>query len=177
MTWSIKFIGKPWDDQQLRHHLDDAFRHKEMAEENQRHNLEFNKEFKEENQRLNIKTKTLSQALSSAHLKLEKIIAQQEQQNLRDKVQHDILSEMLEHIPLPMIGLDDDGVIVFVNTAAEALFAFHGPILGSDARGLLPVLRDATSCHGADSALSVSIQKSAVPYHFPAYGRALAIQR
>ena len=153
-----KIIGKPWDDQQLRHHLDDAFRHKEMAEENQRHNLEFNKEFKEENQRLNIKTKTLSQALSSVHLKLEKIIAQQEQQNLRDKVQHDILSEMLEHIPLPMIGLDDDGVIVFVNTAAEALFAFHGPILGSDARGLLPVLRDATSCHGADSALSVSIQ-------------------
>ncbi len=153
-----KIIGKPWDDQQLRHHLDDAFRHKEMAEENQRHNLEFNKEFKEENQRLNIKTKTLSQALSSAHLKLEKIIAQQEQQNLRDKVQHDILSEMLEHIPLPMIGLDDDGVIVFVNTAAEALFAFHGPILGSDARGLLPVLRNATSCHGADSTLSVSIQ-------------------
>ncbi len=153
-----KIIGKPWDDQQLRHHLDDAFRHKEMAEENQRHNLEFNKEFKEENQRLNIKTKTLSQALSSAHLKLEKIIAQQEQQNLRDKVQHDILSEMLEHIPLPMIGLDDDGVIVFVNTAAEALFAFHGPILGSDARGLLPVLRNATSCPGADSTLSVSIQ-------------------
>ncbi|GBL47483.1 diguanylate cyclase/phosphodiesterase [Sulfuriferula multivorans] len=153
-----KIIVKPWDDQLLRQHLDDAFRLKEMAEEHRRHNLEFNKEFKEENRRLNIKTKALSQALSSAHLKLEKIISQQEQQNLRDKVQHDILSEMLEHIPLPMIGLDDDGVIVFINSAAEVLFAFHGPLLGSDAHELLPALRDATNAHDAGDALSVCIQ-------------------
>ena len=152
-----KILIKPWDDQQLRSHLDDAFRHKALADANQHHNLEFHKEFREENQRLNIQAKTLSQALASASLKLERALDQQQQQGTRDKAQLDIMREMLEHIPLPIIGLDDDCVIVFLNAAAEALFALHGPAIGQDARELLPALRDVPDNIGADRALPVRI--------------------
>lgn len=152
-----KILIKPWDDQQLRSHLDDAFRHKALADANQRHNLEFHKEFKEENQRLNIKTKTLSQALASANLKLEKVLVRQQQQGMRDKAQLDIMREMLEYLPLPMIGLDDDCVIVFLNAAAEALFSSQGLALGCDARELIPALRDAANGIGLDSTQPVRI--------------------
>lgn len=35
-----KFLTKPWDDNQLREHVAKAFRHKEMADETRRLNLE-----------------------------------------------------------------------------------------------------------------------------------------
>jgi len=152
-----KILIKPWDDQQLRSHLDDAFRHKARIDANQRNNLEFHQEFKEENQRLNIRTKVLSQELACANLKLEKALDQQKQQSMRDKIQLDIGREMLEHIPLPMLGLDDNSVIVFFNAAAETLFSFHPTILGRDARELLPVLADPTISRSSDGTLLTRI--------------------
>lgn len=35
-----KFLTKPWDNDQLREHIDEAFRHKEMANDNRRLNME-----------------------------------------------------------------------------------------------------------------------------------------
>ena len=78
---------------------------------------------------------------------------------MRDQAQLDILREMLEHIPLPMIGLDDDCVIVFLNAAAEALFAAEGPTIGQDARELLPAFCDAIDSMGADCTLPVQINR------------------
>ncbi|MES2366560.1 MAG: EAL domain-containing protein [Pseudomonadota bacterium] len=151
-----KIIVKPWDNPQLRCHIDDAFRHKVLSEMNRRYAHEFHEEFKQENLRLNIKTKALSQALASAHLKLEKTRDQQQQENLRDQTQRDIMAEMLEHIPLPVLGLDNDYVIVYLNTAAESLFASHGGVLGCNARDLIPILNKTT--HEVDSSAAPSIQ-------------------
>ncbi|MHB1332125.1 MAG: EAL domain-containing protein [Sulfuriferula sp.] len=139
-----KIIIKPWDNPQLRGHIDDAFRHKVLSEINRRYAHEFHEEFKQENLRLNIKTKALSQALASAHLKLEKTRGQQQQENLRDQTQRDIMAEMLEHIPLPVLGLDNDDVIVYLNTAAAILFASRGGILGCNAHDLIPILHKTT---------------------------------
>lgn len=154
-----KIIVKPWDNPQLRCHIDDAFRHKVLSEMNRRYAHEFHEEFKQENLRLNIKTKALSQALTSAHLKLEKIRGQQQQENLRDQTQRDIMAEMLEHIPLPVLGLDNDDVIVYLNTAAESLFASHGGVLGCNARDLIPILRKTTHEVGTIAPSSIQIEQ------------------
>jgi diguanylate cyclase (GGDEF)-like protein/PAS domain S-box-containing protein len=151
-----KIIIKPWDNQQLRGHVDDAFRYKVLSEINQRYAHEFHKEFREENLRLNNKTKELSQALASARLKLEKSTGQQQQKSLRNQTQRDIMAEMLEHIPLPVLGLDNDYVIVYLNTAAESLFASHGPILGINACELMPILHK--TAHDIDAHAPPSIQ-------------------
>ena len=152
-----KMLIQPWDDQHLRSQLDNAFRHKALADANQRHSLEFHREYKAEIQRLNLKTKALDQTLASANLKLERALDQQQHQAMRANTQLDILREMLEHIPLPMIGMDDDGVIVFLNATAEALFAAEGLTIGQDARALLPAFYDAIDSMGADHTLPVQI--------------------
>ncbi|MHB1175527.1 MAG: EAL domain-containing protein [Sulfuriferula sp.] len=154
-----KIIIKPWDNPQLRCHIDDAFRHKVLSEINRRYAHEFHEEFKQENLRLNIKTKTLSQALASAHLKLEKTRGQQQQENRRDQTQRDIMAEMLEHIPLPVLGLDNDHVIVYLNTAAETLFASHGGILGCNARDIMPILHKTTHDVDANDPPSIQIEQ------------------
>ncbi|HAN56502.1 MAG TPA: hypothetical protein DCQ77_10105 [Betaproteobacteria bacterium] len=152
-----KTLIQPWDDQHLRSQLDDAFRHKALADANQRHSLEFHREYKAEIQRLNLKTKALDQTLASANLKLERALDQQQHQAMRANTQLDIMREMLEHIPLPMIGMDDDGVIVFLNMTAETLFAAEGLTIGQDARALLPAFYDAIDNMGVDHTLPVQI--------------------
>ena len=44
-------------------------------------------------------------------------------------------------MPLPVIGVDDEGQIAFVNAASERLFSSAGPILGSDLAYALPALQ------------------------------------
>jgi hypothetical protein len=116
-------------------------------------------EFKNENQRLNLTIKSLHQSLASANLKLERILSQHQQQGMSDQAQLDILREMLEHISLPVLGLDDNCVIVFLNAEAEALFAPQGATIGQDARDLMPALRDAPNGMHADSQLLAHINE------------------
>jgi EAL domain-containing protein (putative c-di-GMP-specific phosphodiesterase class I)/CheY-like chemotaxis protein len=118
-----KFLTKPWDDDQLREHVAKAFEHKEMADENSR---------------LNLEVRAANQELAHANRRLEELLQQQQQQIQRGEVTLDIVREALLHVPLPVIGVDDDGVVVFVNTAAQALFAGKGSLLGGDAAALMP---------------------------------------
>ena len=118
-----KFLTKPWEDRLLREHIEEAFRHKEMADENRR---------------LNLEVRTANQELAAANRQMEEILQQKQQQIKHNEISLDIIREMLQHIPLPVIGLDDEDMIVFVNTAAETLFMESGPVLGSNARSLLP---------------------------------------
>jgi diguanylate cyclase (GGDEF)-like protein/PAS domain S-box-containing protein len=120
---------------------------------------QFEQEFKDENQRLNLTIKSLNQSLASANLKLERSLTQHQQQGIRDQAQLDILREMLEQISLPVLGLDDNCVIVFLNAEAEALFAPQGATIGQDARELMPALRDAPDGIHADSQLLAYINR------------------
>lgn len=99
----------------------------------------------------------MNQSLASANLKLERILSQHQQKGMRDQAQLDILREMLEHISLPVLGLDDNYVIVFLNAEAEALFAPQGATIGQDARELMPALQDAPDGMHADIQLLAHI--------------------
>ncbi|NVM79231.1 EAL domain-containing protein (putative c-di-GMP-specific phosphodiesterase class I)/CheY-like chemotaxis protein [Duganella sp. SG902] len=126
-----KFLTKPWDDEQLRGHIAEAFRVKESADDNQR---------------LHLEVRTANQELAAANRRMEQLLQEKQRQISRDEISLNVAREVLQHLPLPVIGLDDAGMIAFINGAAAALFQQHGGLLGSEAGSALPEL------FGADGA-------------------------
>ncbi|MTV40887.1 EAL domain-containing protein [Duganella radicis] len=120
-----KFLTKPWDDEQLRSHIADAFRVKEIADDNRR---------------LHLEVRTANQELAAANRRMEQLLHEKQRQISRDEVSLNVAREVLQHLPLPVIGLDDAGMIAFINAAGARLFEPHGSLLGSEAGSVLPEL-------------------------------------
>lgn len=111
-----KFLTKPWDDEQLRHHIAEAFRSKEIADENCR----------------------LTEALQEANAQLRRQAESVERQARRIEAALDTTQEVLQLIPWPILGLDDDGLIALANTAAgDYLGRDLAPLLGRTAQEAL----------------------------------------
>ena len=130
-----KFLTKPWDDEQLRGHITEAFRLKEIADENERLNLEL---------------RTANYDMALANRKMEELLRQKQQQISRGEVSLNVAREVLQNLPLPVIGLDDAGMVAFLNGAATALFRGGGALLGNEAPVVMPELFP----DGWDSSLS-----------------------
>jgi diguanylate cyclase (GGDEF)-like protein len=120
-----KFLTKPWEDELLRGHIADAFRLKEISDENER---------------LNLEVRTANHELAAANRKMEELLQQKQQQISRDEISLGIAREVLQFLPLPVIGMDDEGMIAFINAAAETLFRRSGALLGNQASLVLPAL-------------------------------------
>jgi diguanylate cyclase (GGDEF)-like protein/PAS domain S-box-containing protein len=123
-----KFLTKPWDDTQLRAHIMEAFRHKEMEDENRRLGLEL---------------RAANHGLATANRQLEELLQQQREQMRRDNISLDIVREALQQVPLAIVGLDLEGVVAFANVAAQELFREHGLLLGSMADEFMPAVLEA----------------------------------
>jgi CheY-like chemotaxis protein len=118
-----KFLAKPWDDEQLRAHLREAFALKEMADQNRLLDREVqaaNRELADLNRRL--------QALLSAH----------RENSEREIGSREAAQELLDAVPVPVFGIDDEGLLAFVNAPAEALCGLDGELLGQPATEHLP---------------------------------------
>jgi len=122
-----KFLTKPWEDSQLRGHIAEAFRRKEIEDENRR---------------LNMEVHTANQELATANKQLGMVLKQKQQKIARDEVSLDIVREVLEHLPLPIIGLDSQAMVVFMNAASTALLAPIGLMPGCDLAYVLPSLSE-----------------------------------
>lgn len=136
-----KFLMKPWDDAQLRGHVDEAFRRKEMADENRR---------------LTLEVSTANFELAAANRRLEEVLKQQQLQISRDEVSLDVVREILQHVPVPVLGLDEDDFIVFSNTAALSLFGPANAMLGCDARSVMPEVLNAAELQIGNDAYRVN---------------------
>lgn len=111
-----KFLTKPWDDQQLRGHIADAFRSKEIADENRR----------------------LTQALIEANTELQRRAELERLQAQRVESALGTIHEVLHLIPWPILGLDDQGLIALANPAADAgLGNGDGSLIGRQAEEAL----------------------------------------
>jgi len=121
----FKFLTKPWDDQQLRDHIAEAFRLKGIDDDNAR---------------LNAQLHEVNLALAVANAAMQALLQQQQHQISRDEVSLGIAREVLQFLPLPVLGLDEDGMIAFVNAAATELFERGAALLGNDAALALPQL-------------------------------------
>jgi hypothetical protein len=63
---------------------------------------------------------------------------EQAQQALRDEAALGTAQEVLQHLPLPYIGVDADGMVAAANAGAEVLLANGAPLLGTMAAECLP---------------------------------------
>jgi diguanylate cyclase (GGDEF)-like protein/PAS domain S-box-containing protein len=118
-----KFLTKPWDDTQLRAHIEEAFRNKEMVDENRRLGLEL---------------RTANLGLASANRQLEDVLEQQREQIRRDGISLDIVREALLRVPMAIVALDEDRQVAYANLAARKLFGKGDALLGSDADEVMP---------------------------------------
>ncbi|MGK5029835.1 response regulator [Janthinobacterium sp. MDT1-19] len=143
----FKFLTKPWEDHQLREHIAEAFRLKGIDDDNVR---------------LNVQLRDVNQALAAANAAMQALVHQQQHQISRDEVSLGIARELLQFLPLPVIGLDEDGMIAFINAAAENLFERGAALLGNEAALVLPQLFDG---QGAPCLAAIDGQPYAVAVH------------
>ncbi|HOJ13067.1 MAG TPA: response regulator [Deltaproteobacteria bacterium] len=119
-----KFMAKPWNDRDLKHTVHNAVEHYRLATENARLNRDL--------QRANDELKVLNE-------NLEAMVEQQTQELL---VQNRILmraQEILDSLPLAVVGVDGDGIVVQANRAAREILGVGGRgLIGMDRRDALP---------------------------------------
>jgi hypothetical protein len=118
-----RFLTKPWDDQHLRAHVAEAMRHKEMADENRR---------------LAQQVEAANADLARVNDELARAAAEQRE---HAGVMADMaggLREVLDEMPLPVLGVDPEGLVAFVNRRAMADWPEAAQCLGLEA-GSLPL--------------------------------------
>jgi len=102
-----KFLTKPWDDDLLRDNIREAFQYYEMEQEN----LRLSRELRSANDKLSILNQNLEQkVVDKSHEIIHSI-------NLLQ-----ISQEILEHLPIGIIGIDEQNMIVVSNKCAEKIF-------------------------------------------------------
>ncbi|HEY8035189.1 MAG TPA: response regulator [Methylobacter sp.] len=102
-----KFLTKPWDDELLRDNIREAFQYYEMDQEN----LRLTKELQSANDELSILNQNLEQKVADKTREIVHSI------NLLQ-----ISQEILEHLPIGIIGIDEQHMIVVANRRAEEIF-------------------------------------------------------
>ncbi len=118
-----KFLAKPWDDEQLRAHLREAFALKEMADQNRL---------------LGREVQAANRELAELNQRLEALLSAQREKSEREVGSREAAQELLDAVPVPVFGIDDDGLLAFVNAPALALFGLDGDLLGRAATEHLP---------------------------------------
>jgi EAL domain-containing protein (putative c-di-GMP-specific phosphodiesterase class I)/CheY-like chemotaxis protein len=110
-----KFLTKPWDDARLREHVALAFAQKEMADENRRLQGE-------------VASATADQAATNH--RLAQMLSKQQAQAELIQVGAGNLRELIDQLPVAVLGLDPDGILAFINQRAGQLLPEAGACLG-----------------------------------------------
>jgi response regulator RpfG family c-di-GMP phosphodiesterase len=120
-----KFLTKPWDDDLLRDNIREAFQYYEMEQENCR---------------LTGELRSANDELSLLNQNLEQKIADKTREIGHSTNLLQISQEILEHLPIGIIGIDEQTMIVASNRCAEALFHHSSGacLLGLMAADVLP---------------------------------------
>ncbi len=117
-----KFLTKPWDDEMLRGHVHEAFRQKEMADDNRE---------------LGARLQSANQELAAVNVRMQRQVGRQLDQIRRDEARLLSAQGLLQDIPAPVIGFDVDGMVAYLNTEAQELFPIDNSPLGRDAADAL----------------------------------------
>lgn len=129
----FKFLTKPWDDGQLRANIADAVRRKRFDDDNRR----------------------LQQELADANRQLRELLAERQVRIAIGENTLQIAQETIAALPVAIVGVDEDGIVVLANQAAQTLLA--NPLVGLPARLILPpdCFDNATPAPAARPALRV----------------------
>jgi response regulator RpfG family c-di-GMP phosphodiesterase len=120
-----KFLTKPWEDDLLRANVEEAFQRYEM---------------KMENARLTRELQQANEELLRINRELERRVEEKTGEIVRNLNILHVSQEVLERLPVAVIGIGDDGVIAIANRAAHRLFSNGGagPLLGEAAGDVIP---------------------------------------
>lgn len=118
-----KFLTKPWEDELLRANVEEAFSRYEMKMENVR----LNKEIQKANEELLRANQGLEQRVEGGRIEIA--------HNLKLLL---VSQEVLENLPVAVIGIGDDGMIAVANQMAHQLFGGGLPLLGEMANEAIP---------------------------------------
>ncbi len=120
-----KFLTKPWDDQLLRDHVAEAFRQKELTDENRR---------------LARQVQTANADLGELNERLGRLLVQQRDQTELLGASVEGTRGILDDLPVLVLGLDSDGFVAYANSLAARSLAHHPSLLGHPACDVLPCL-------------------------------------
>lgn len=119
-----KFLTKPWEDDLLRANVDEAFRRYEL---------------KMENARLNQEIREANEKLQRANRELEERVEKKSREVMRNLGVLQVSQEVLEHLPVAVIGIGEDGMIAIANRIAHQVFGTDGrTLLGEAANEIIP---------------------------------------
>lgn len=122
---TYKFLTKPWDDDLLRASVREAFEYHEL---------------RRENQRLENELRQANSELSSMNSELERHVADKVREltiNLRSL---HVSQEIVEFLPVGVLGIGDDGLIVLANDYAESILNLKGgTLIGCEIDEVIPL--------------------------------------
>lgn len=121
-----KFLTKPWEDDLLRANVEEAFLRHEM---------------KIENARLTHELQQANDELRSINQDLEQRVERKAREIVHNLEVLRVSQEILEVMPMAVIGIGHDGLIVAANQMAHLLFSTNGTnssLLGEAADMLMP---------------------------------------
>ncbi len=122
---AYRFLTKPWNDDELRRFVKEAFEFKELADKNRK---------------LGLQIQTANQELAFSNRQLQEVLDRQQRQVEMVEPSLTLVGQAFHAIPMPVLGLDSAGLIVFANTQAQGLFASAGAILERAVAAALPAL-------------------------------------
>jgi FixJ family two-component response regulator len=120
-----KFLPKPWEDELLRANVEEAFQRYEM---------------RRENARLAKELENANQELVKINHDLEQRVEEKTREVMRNLNVLQVSQEVLERLPVAVIGIGDDGIIAIANRRALRVFSREGtrPLLGEIATDVIP---------------------------------------
>ena len=118
-----KFLTKPWDDEHLRANIQEAFRRKEMADENRR---------------LAREIQASNAELARSNAQLAGLLAEKTRRMQLGESVLSTMHEVVQNVPWAIIGVAPDGLVAVANAAAERLFGAELPMFGRFAEEMLP---------------------------------------
>ncbi len=120
-----KFLTKPWEDDLLRANVEEAFQRYEM---------------KMENARLALELEDANEELMRINHELEQRVLEKTHEVMRNLEILQVSQEVLERLPVAVVGIGEDGVIAIANRNAHHLFSVNGtrPLLGETAADVFP---------------------------------------
>jgi diguanylate cyclase (GGDEF)-like protein/PAS domain S-box-containing protein len=142
-----KFLTKPWEDDELRTVIAEAFHQHDLIAENQH---------------LAAELTGANQELMRANADLQSLLVEKSRLMELAAVSLRIARKMSWQIPVPVIGIDGEGQVAFANETAEQLLKRDTPLLGQPAPSVLPPALAAHADPRADSEhVSLTVDDSA----------------
>lgn len=111
-----KFLTKPWNDKELLQDIDEAFRENEAQAEQQ-----------QAMKRLHDSNQALATQLQTRQRKVQ-----------QRSVALDVTQQALNLVPVPVLGLDQNGMVSLSNGSADALLGHGDCLMGSYIEDVLP---------------------------------------